>query len=222
MKKFIKDYIKIIGITLTGLVFILASFYLIMNYNHSEELKKSIYIGEKDPYYSKHKELLNDISSNLLTFRNKKNSNQAYQRMYDSLSNCYNILQDEGTFSRINVNNIYSSYEIYKLGENFQNKVINLCYAYNLGYLKGDDSPKEFKSISPFVASYAESLNENVEDSLSEIKNNSSYFYSTNITSATVRNYLTSSYKTISMSYNDFASIILYLSEYINNGGMYA
>ena len=218
MKKFIKDYIKIIATTLIGLVFILASFYLIMNYNHSEELKKTIYIGENDLDYAKQKDLLSNISNNLITFRSKKVNNQAYQMMYQSLSNCYNVLQDEGTYSKINLNNIYNSYDIYKLGDKFQNDVMNSCYVLNLSYLNTKDVPNEFKSIAPFVTSYVESINKNLSDSMSEIENNSSYFYSTNITSATIRNYLGSSYKTVVNSYNDFASIILYLSEYINGG----
>ena len=219
MKNFIKEYIKIIGITLTGLVFILASFYLIMNYNHSEEIKKTIYIGENELYFKTHKDILKELSNNLITYRNKKSSNKAYNMMYESLSSCYNVLQKEGTLSRINPNNNYTSFEIYNLGDTFQNDVMNSCYVLNLSYLKTDDVPSEFKSIAPIVVSYVESINNNISDSLSEIQNNSSYFYTTRITSATVRNYLSSSYKTISSSYNDFAEILLYLSEYINNGG---
>ena len=117
-----------------------------------------------------------------MEFRNKKISNQAYQTMYQSLVNCYNILQEEGTFSKINPNNIYTSYEIYKLGEKLQSKVFNSCYVVNLGYLKTDEVPKEFKDIAPYIVSYTDSINENVSDSLLEIQNNSSYFFSTNIT----------------------------------------
>ncbi len=219
MKKFIKDYIKIIGMSLIGLVFILASFYLIMNYNHSEELKKTIYIGANDIYYQKHKDILSKISNNLIIFRNSKNNNTAYGMMYNSLSNCYNILQSEGTYSKVTPNNFYTSLEIYNLGNKFQDKIMNSCYVLNLSYLKTDDNPSEFKKIGPFVTSYIESINRNVEDSIAEIENNSSYFFSSNIASATVRNYLGSSYKTIASSYNDFAEVILYLSDYINNGG---
>ena len=219
MKKFIKDYIKLISLALTGLVFILGSFYLIMNYNHSEELKKTIYITPNDYYYKKHQEILADLSENLIEFRNKKINNASYSTMYQSLSNCYNVLQSDGTLSKVIPNNSYTSLDVYNLGDTFQNTVINSCYVLNLSYLKTDDVPKEFKSISPFITSYVDSINLNIEDSLSEIQNNSSYFYSTNITSAAIRNYLRSDYKIIANSYNDFASILLYLSEYINNGG---
>ena len=218
MKKFIKDYIKIIAISLTGLVFILSSFYLIINYNHSEEIKKTIYIGESDLYYQNQKEALNTLNNNLLAFRNKRIQNQAYRVMAESLGNCYNILESDGAFAKITPNNYYSSYEIHKLGSYFQNKVMNVCYLTNLSYLKGDKIPQEFASIAPFVTSYVDSINKNVGDSLSEIENNSSYFYSTNITSATIRNYLSSSYKTVVGAYNDFATILVDLSNYINGG----
>ena len=219
MKKFIKDYIKVIGITLTGLVFILASFYLIMNYNHSEEISKTIYIGENDILYQKQKNTLNQLSNNLIIYKNKKINNEAYNIMYENLLSCYNVLQRDGTFSKINPNNTYTSFEIYNLGDKFQNDVMNSCYVLNLSYLKTSDVPKEFKSIAPIIVSYIESINKNLNDSLLEIQNNSSYFYTTKITSTTIRNYLNSSYKTIANSYNDFAEILLYLSDYINNGG---
>ncbi len=218
MKNFINNYLKIIAMTFTGLVFILASFYLIMNYNHSEEIKKTIYISENDSYYNKHKDILNKISNNLITFRNSNNKNASYKMLYESLSNCYNVLQSEGTYSRINVNNVYTSLEIYNLGNVLQSNVLNTCYVSNLAYLGANNSPKEFKNMSLIVDSYVDSISANVDDSLNEIQNNSSYFYSTNITSATIRNYLTSDYRAIAGSYNDFASIVLYLSEYINGG----
>ena len=217
MKKFIKDYVKLIAISLTGLVFVLASFYLMMNYNHSEEIKKTIYVSSSDVRYQEGQQILNKIDNNLSTFRSKNVNNNNLLLMYNSLLNCYNTMQSEGTFFRLQPNRNYTSTDIYNLGTNFQNKLMNSCYVLNLSYLKTENVPSEFKDVAPFITNYVESINKNVKDSLSEIENNSSYFFSTNITSSTIRYYLTSDYNTISSAYIDFANIILNLSENINN-----
>ena len=54
---------------------------------------------------------------------------------------------------------------------------------------------------------------------LDEIKNNSSYYFNTNISSATIRNNLLSDYNIIASSYNEFAKMVLTLSEVLNEGG---
>ena len=214
MKKFIKEYLKIIATTLTGLVFIIASFYLMMNYNHSEEIKKTIYISGNDVEYQEIQKLLNKIEINLNSFKNT--SNKDHLLMYNSLVNCYNIMQDTDTLYRIKPGSEYTATDIYNLGTNFQSKIISSCYNKNLEYLQSDNVPKEYKSVSPFITSYVNSINENVSDSLAEIQNNSSYFYTTSITSDTIRNYIVSDYNTIVNAYMDFAKIILNLSEQMN------
>ena len=233
MKKFIKDYLKLIAYAITGLVFVLASFYLMMNYNHNEELKQNIFIGPNEVYYETHQEILSNINKNLTTFRSKKNTTAAYKQIANSLEQCYSILDGKNSFSKIETNKEYTPYDIYKIGSSFQNNVMNLCWNGNLGYLRAQNTetttesnnenlenqikvPEKVELVLPILSKYVATLNDNVSDSLKEIENNSSYFYTTNITSATIRNYLGSDYTTIAKSYNDFASIILYLTEIIN------
>ena len=74
----------------------------------------------------------------------------------------------------------------------------------------------EFQDVAPYVTSSINTINNQVNFALAEIQNNSSYFYTTNITSSTIRNYLSSDYTMISNAYNEFADIILNLSETIN------
>jgi len=194
MKNFIKDYLKLIAYATTGLVFVFASFYLMMNYNHNEELKKQIYIGSSEVNYLNHQEILSNLNKNLTNFNSKKNTNASFRRMANSLRDCYNVLQSKDSFANIETNKEYTAYEIYKLGSNFQTTVLNMCWNNSLSYLKNQDNtesntiPQEFKEVAPFIESYVSSINNNISDSLKEIENNSSYFYTTNITSATSRN----------------------------------
>ena len=218
MKKFIKDYLKIISISITGLVFILASFYLIINYYHSEEINRKLYIGENEINYKNYKEKLTKINENLVDYRNKNNNNSAYKGMYNNLVTCYKTMNEEGTLANIKTDSFYSAYDIYKLGGKFQSHLLNTCWALHLSYIKNDND--KFKEISPFIVNNIETITNQANNALSEIQNNSSYFYTTNITASTVRNYLNSDYKMIADSYNEFADIILLLSEKINDGGM--
>ena len=216
MKEFIKNYLKVLSYVFTGLVFILASFYLIINYNHSEEIKKTIYIGSGDLNYQKQKEMLEEINQNLIKYNAKKINNSLYNNLANGLNNCYQVLQKDGTLMAISTDTDYGPIEIHKLGSNYQNIVMNECYVLNLSFLKNDEVDLDYKS---FITSYVNSINENVSDALAEIENNSSYFFSTNITSATIRNYLLSDYKTIANAYNDFTEILVNLSKIINEGG---
>ena len=212
MKSFIRNYLKILALTITALVFVLTSFYFIMNYYHSEELKRQIYISENDINYKNYKEKLASINTNLIKFRNIKNPSNDDRKMYDRLVTCYNSLDSFGTLSKMNVNTYHSSKEIHDLGSKFESYVLNNCWATNLSFLKQDDVPEKYKAVAPFISNYVNTISSQIDNSLSEIENNGSYFYSTNISSATIRNYLTSDYSMIARSYNDFASIVLELS----------
>ena len=220
MKKFIKNYLNLIAMSITGMVFVFASFYILMNYNHNEELKKNIYIGDNEVNYTAHKEKLNNLNDNLNKIKNKKNVNSKYREIVNGLSECYTVLQSKESFAGIQTNKEYNSYEIHQLGTNFQNNVLNLCWNVGLGTLSNDTKenslPTTLKNIKPIIEDYISSIEYNLSDSLDEIKNNSSYFYTTSIASATVRNYLGSDYQSIAKSYNDFVNILVRISEIIN------
>ena len=56
MKKFITDYLNIIIYCILGLVLMIASFYLFINYYHSEEVKTTIYVSDTDTKYLNYKQ----------------------------------------------------------------------------------------------------------------------------------------------------------------------
>ena len=216
MKIFIKEYLKIIASAATGIVFLFASFYLVINYYHSQELKSDIYIGENDTKLVNYKNTLDEINTNLIKYQNKKQSNEEYNEMYNRLMTCHNVMNQQDLYAKIETNRFYSPHDVYKLGANFQTQVLNICWALHLSTIKDETKFKSFKNEAPFVASQVNIITRRVSDSIDELLNNSSYFYNTNITSKIVRNYLESDYLMITDSYQDFANIVLYLSEIIN------
>ena len=58
MKKFITDYLNIIIYCILGLVLMIASFYLSINYYHSEEVKTTIYVSDTDAKYLNYKHII--------------------------------------------------------------------------------------------------------------------------------------------------------------------
>lgn len=217
MKSFVKNYLQVLATAFTGLVFIISSFYLLINFNHAEELKRKIFVSSENFGYQNYNETLNKISNNLLKYRTTRNTE--YQNMYNYLSNCYSFLKSEGTLSTIKIDRYYGPIDIYNLGTSFQSEAINKCWAANLSHIKDDNMPLVFKNVSQLVENNISINSNQIKDVLSEIQNNNSYFYTTNITSATIRNYLISDYNKIIDSYNNFANILLSLSELMNKGG---
>lgn len=217
MKGFIKEYLKIITYATIGFVLVLSSFYLVVNYYHTEELKKTIYINSNDISYQMYNNKLQKINDNLKTFKSKNVTNTVYKKMYNKLLTCKTVLEGEGTLATIPTNTNFTSYDIYKLGSRFQNDILNVCWAMHLSYLTSDDVPREFSKVAPHVINSINMIIDQTTFAMKEIQNNSSYFYTTNITSSTLRNYLVSDYQIIANSYNNFADVILNLSELINN-----
>ena len=116
-------------------------------------------------------------------------------------------MKQEGSLYSVKTNTYINSYDVYILGSNFESNLYNACYALHL-----NDSNLE---ISEFVDLTAKTINSNVSSAVSELKNNTSYHFTTNITESTVRNNLLVDYKIITESYDNFASLILELSNYL-------
>ena len=58
MKKFIMDYLNIIIYCILGLILMIASFYLFINYYHFQEVKTTIYVADTDTKYLNYKQTL--------------------------------------------------------------------------------------------------------------------------------------------------------------------
>ena len=66
MKNILKEYVKIFGYAITGIVFVFASFYLIINVYHMEELSQKANIDIKNnEKYKSIEEKIENINKNL-------------------------------------------------------------------------------------------------------------------------------------------------------------
>ena len=219
MKKFIAEYLHIIAYTAVGLVFVISSFYLVMNYYHSRELSAPLYIRNSDSNYGNYISKIEEIKTNLETFSKKSNKDNESRELYGKLASCNAVLGGEGTLATLKPGTYYKPVDVYKLGSKFQTDLLNICWAIHLSYLIGDEAPTKFKTTAPYIKNTIDALASKVEYSLDEIQNNSSYYFNTNITASTIRDPLAVDYENIASSYNEFADIILNLSKDINQAG---
>lgn len=218
MKNFIAQYIRIIAYTTIGLILLVSGFYIMINYYHSQEVKNNLYIADGEINLQNYNSKIEEIERNLNKF-NSKNATQVNRNMYNKLNTCTSVLKSEGTFKSINYNSYYNSVDIYKLGSKVKTDLLNVCWVLHLSYITGEDAPEEFKTIAPYIQNSIDMISKQTSFALEEIQNNSSYFYTTSVTSSTIRNYLSSDYQIIANSYNKFADILLELSKLINEGG---
>ena len=217
MKKFLSDYLNIIIYTIIGLTFMIASFYLMINYYHSQEIKAPIYVANNEIKYTSYQNTIQALDTSLSKY--KRTDDKVKRNLYNKVSTCRNILKSEGTLYTLQTNQTLSSYDVYKLGEAFQANILNVCYATLLSYLNEKDIPTTYKNLGSLIQSNVNILSNQTMFALDEIKNNSSYYFNTNISSATIRNNLLSDYNIIASSYNEFAKMVLNLSEVLNEGG---
>ena len=92
MKKFITDYLNIIIYCILGLVLMIASFYLFINYYHSEEVKTTIYVPDTDTKYLNYKQNLETLDNNLTKYKNSTNKDKSKDTLYNKLYTCSHIL----------------------------------------------------------------------------------------------------------------------------------
>ena len=151
MKKFIREYLRVIAYTATGLVFVITSFYLLMNYYHSEEVKKPLYISANDIDYVEYNEKLEEISDNLKKYDNSGNRDTNLRTMYSKLISCHTVMQGDNTLAKMKVDTPFKPIDVYRLGSSFQSDVLNICWAMHLSYLIGDKAPEEFKDVAPYI-----------------------------------------------------------------------
>ena len=142
------------------------------------------------------------------------------QKIYSSISTCYNFLKEDKTI----IGNTHATkigyYEVYELNNYFINTLMDKCMTNNLTWLINDEKVLK-TSFSKKIENYVlvtDILTNNATYVKDELRDNSSYYYNTAISNSMVRNNLNSSYRLILRNYDDFSKIIYDLSDYLVRG----
>ena len=218
--EFIKQYLKILSNVSTGLVFALASFYLLANLYHYYELRRDFYadintqdiIVNIDDIMQKVK---NNIDTfNISTYKGSVSTN-TMSLIRQNLSNCVSSFNNE-TFTNIRTKNKITIMDVYNLRESYDNDILNKCVVYNLYWLTEPDSSYgtylvDNKDMSKL---YIDSLLTQTSYLKKDMLNNSSYYYNTSIASNSLLDNTRDGFYEVMDAYNKAAKLVLYVSDW--------
>lgn len=181
MKKLLLEYSSIIGYTIIGFVFGLSFFLLFINFYHLKEVNTYYIKSDEDlKVVSEFKNSLNQINNNISSF--DSNNYKGTQNIYNlssigsRLESCVNHIDNEQLFSILDKSKI-NVYDVYILQQNYQNNVINECLVKQLYDLVDEDNLL-LKDIKPFIKNNIDQFRYSNDYLQSNLKNNSSYFFS--------------------------------------------
>lgn len=219
MKKFLLDYINLIGYVVTILVFSIAVFVLLVNFYHYKDVN-TVYTKPSDSKsaYESNKSKIEEIKDNVSVYNPndfKSNPNNlVYMNVKSRLDQCV----DKYTVS--DVNKIFDKKVItvkddYDLLTAYQNDIINGCIIMNIYSM---DIPKEsFQSVKPFITSNSKLLMNDTDYVKRTLQNNSSYSFGTKFDKTNVFDLTRDSYTRIESSYNFSVDFVLEVSRWFKN-----
>lgn len=223
MKDFIKEYVHIFAVLVIGLVFGLGFYYILLNSYHSSSINEKAYVLENDVYYKDFKENLTQIKKNIDRYDyyavSFKYDLSTMQKIYSNINYCYSVMNSEESIISLKNGNSVSYINVYNYNSYFINNMIDKCFTSNLSWIETENNSSS--KIKNMVAEHqltVDILSNNALYLKNELRNNSSYYYSTKISNSMIRNNLNSSYRLVLSNYNYFSEIILDLSNYLVRG----
>lgn len=219
MKKFLLEYIKLIGYIVVGLTFSIAVFILLINFYHYKDVNE-VYSkpAESKSAYEKNKEKLNEIKANVDIYDPNKfisnPNNITYMNVKSRLEQCVN------KYNSTNANKIFSKKNIsikddYDLLTYYRNDIINGCIVMNIYSL--DLPGTSFDNIKPYIANDSKLLLNDTDYMKKVIQNNSSYAFSTSFDKTNVFDLTRDTYTRIESSYDSSIDLVLEVSRWFKN-----
>lgn len=223
MKNILKEYVKIFGYAITGIVFVFASFYLIINVYHMEELSQKANIDIKNnEKYKSIEEKIENINKNLDVSLNnsKKQVDKKFLSVLKSkLNYCSNRLNNS-EFQNLKNKKIFGVKDAYNLRNSLSNNVINGCLIEQLHYLTyysdKDGNSDGLTEKSQLIKLNIDTISKSLDYFDKDLLNNSSYFYTTPSTKASVMNKPKAMYDLLMNTYEEAASLVEYLAEWVH------
>ena len=188
MKKLMIEYINIIAYTITGLVFGLCFFILFLNFYHYRE------INEKYVKLDNDNKTLKEINNKLFEIR--KNAKMFDYNSYvggedpDSLASIKSRLEicvsniDTDNFNMLMTKKKISIKDVYDMQQFYQINIANECLVKQLYEIATMDNSKiqinNLKTVAPFMEDNINNLIKSTDYLQKVIKNNSSYYFSSN------------------------------------------
>ncbi len=217
MKEMLRQYCSIIGYFLVGLAFGFAFFYLILNINHYQELRRGAYIDVKaDQSIIAFEATLDRITENIQAFSSTNyqgSMNYASATLLNQkFKNCVNLLRNED-YREIKNKTYLDIKDVYRLQQSYESKVLNECvisYFYALsdatdGSFQNDAYILENKRV---LQDYMDVLLKQTSYLKKDLYDNSSYYFTTDTFSLAVKNNVKDGFYEAITAYQNVAKFI--------------
>lgn len=224
MLDLLKQYFKIIGYTLTGIAFGFSFFYILLNANHYSEIRRNFaFNSNEDKTVITIKQNLEQIKNNINTPVASEYINGVNINDINKLKNRFNICInsiDSNSFKEIMLKNTIDIRDVYKFRELYENEVASGCLVNQFIQIISENSElsklfiDDDKDLLKII--FNELIN-NTEYVKKDLLNNSSYYFSTEISLLTGKNLTRDSFYQILSSYEKSTSLLLELSKKYKN-----
>lgn len=222
MKQILKEYVKILAYAITGIVFVFASFYLIMNIYHMEEVSSTFSLNvEEDTNYQEIKKKIDNTQKYTTVSVNDsigKADKEFLATLKSKLTYCNTALNND-TFQELAHKKEMSIKDVYNLKNVLNANVINGCLIEQLHYLTYYDNKD---GNSDGLTNYSEYIKLNIDTIRSKLDyidkdmlNNSSYYYNSSNATVSIMNKYQDMYDDIMTTYNQSASLVELLSKWL-------
>jgi len=186
MKKIIDEYIDVIMYTISGILLILGSYNILINFNHYSFLNEKVIVQKNDYEYQKFQENVLKIEEIL-----QKENNSP-------VSKVLTVMKKNGAY-RLLPGDKLGYNELYELNNYFLEELINEGWISNLRLNKEYDNSYNNAYVNILISD-ANYVNK-------EMLNNSNYHY--DIKSNDIRNALNEEYRLIMRNYYNFSLLVL-------------
>lgn len=198
MRSFLKTYCNIIAQSLLGIIFAFASFYLIINLYHQQEVSRTYSISfDTDRITQQFNTTLQSIENNLTLLPDNPTKNHI-QKCISSLNN--QVMQDIYSKQKIDIR------DVYYLREAYEEEVINQCFNQHLTPLLENQS----ESVQKILNQEINYLRNDTSYVAKDLLNNSSFYYNTAM-ALTIKDNVRDGYYEVLSSYQQTALILDYL-----------
>lgn len=222
MKQILKEYIKILSYALTGIVFVFASFYLIINIYHMEEVSASFVLDvNKDTNYNEINEKISNIKkyTNVSINKSKGKADKEFLSTLNSKLNYCNTALDNDTFKALASKQEMTIKDVYNLRNALSSNVINGCLVEQLHYLTyyddKDGNSDGLTKYSDYIRLNIDIISSKLNYIDKDLLNNSSYYYNSSNANISIMNKPKDMYEDIMTTYNQSASLVQMIAEWL-------
>ncbi len=223
MKKFLMDYINVIAYTITGLVFVVACFLLLLNFYHMKEVNNKYILTSDDVevrnhLYSDIEQIKHNINEYSIDDYNGIYKKDDLYKVKSAVNACVSDFSNTEFLTWLDKEEV-GPLDIYELNRMFKNNILDDCLIRQIYVLYDTDlvALKGFDEMKPFVKDNITQLltaNDYLE---ANMKNNSSYSFSSSNTKKQLFDSTRDGYYQVIKNYRNSMQLIIDISVWYND-----